>query len=390
MADHALLSASSSHRWLVCGPSARLEEPYPDVETEYTKEGTLAHKLAEFKTRFKLGWISDTCLAREMEIIKADPLYSDEMLEYAEAYAGHISATLEDMERSDGDVFIELEHKVDYSMYAPGGFGTCDCLMIGDSKLVVIDLKYGKRRIEAEGNTQMRLYALGADCGEGTSYFYDNIEMIIFQPRIEDGISISRVTRSALCAWGQEYVIPRAENAFRGCGEFAPSEQACYYCKARHECRARAKQYVDMFDDTPDPALLSLDEVGDYLQRSQGFARWLGDLETLATKSLIEGSPVQGWKLVEGRSNRKITKPDEAAAILAKEGLSETQIFDYSIKGITALEKLVGKKKFAVLLADCIEKPAGGPKLVPSADPRDEYRPDAALLDMFNIEVEEN
>lgn len=84
MANHALLSASSSHRWLNCPPSARLCESYDDKGSDFAAEGTDAHALCEFKLRTALG------------IEAKDPTedltwYNSEMEECANGYHAAIS-----------------------------------------------------------------------------------------------------------------------------------------------------------------------------------------------------------------------------------------------------------------------------------------------------------
>ena len=149
---HAVLSASASKRWLSCPPSAKLNAELPDTTSEYAREGTCAHELAEYKVNKLLGIAVD------------DPrenldFYDSEMEDCTDSYVQYIS---EQMSQYATPV-VMVEQRLDFSKYVPGGFGTGDCIIVADDVLTVIDFKYGKGvAVDSEGNPQMMLNALGA------------------------------------------------------------------------------------------------------------------------------------------------------------------------------------------------------------------------------------
>ncbi len=372
MADkqHALLSASGAHRWLNCTPSARLEENFENKQTVYTQEGTLAHELAELKLRKNYETMSTRKFNSELKKIKENELYKPEMDNHTDTYAEYIKQIM----YTSKAPCIFIEYKTDYSKYAKEGFGTTDCVIIEGNTLHVIDFKYGQGvAVSAENNPQMMLYALGIY--EANSIIYDikNVVLAIIQPRL-DSISEWNISIEDLIKWGNEVVVPKAEDAFAGIGDFIPGEY-CRFCKAKGECRARAEANLQAIEirKTVDKNLLANDEIGVILKQCTDVEDWLKDLRDTALNKILNGEKIEGWKAVEGRSNRVITNIDEAFELLKKAGFDEAVLYERKPLSLTELEKLVGKKKFAELLADYIEKPKGKPALVDSSDKRPDF-----------------
>lgn len=164
MAKHALLSASGAHRWLLCTPSAQLEQKFPASTSAYAEEGTVAHALAELTTRYFLGELDEVAYENQIKSeFEPNSYYNAEMRECAVAYAKFVTGRLAEAKKTCPDAMIILETRLDFSKYVPGGFGTGDCVIIAEPILDVIDFKYGKgHRVEAEDNPQMQLYGLGA------------------------------------------------------------------------------------------------------------------------------------------------------------------------------------------------------------------------------------
>lgn len=368
--QHALLSASGAHRWLNCTPSARLEENFENKQTVYTQEGTLAHELAELKLRKNYETMSTRKFNSELKKIKENELYKPEMDNHTDIYAEYIKQIM----YTSKAPCIFIEYKTDYSKYAKEGFGTTDCVIIEGNTLHVIDFKYGQGvAVSAENNPQMMLYALGIY--EANSIIYDikNVVLAIIQPRL-DSISEWNISIEDLIKWGNEVVIPKAEDAFAGIGDFIPGEH-CRFCKAKGECRARAEANLQAIEirKTVDKNLLANDEIGVILKQCTDVEDWLKDLRETALNKILNGEKIEGWRAVEGRSNRVITNIDEAFELLKKDGFDETVLYERKPLSLTELEKLVGKKKFAELLADYIEKPKGKPALVDSSDKRPDF-----------------
>lgn len=382
---HALLSASSAHRWLNCTPSARLEEHEPDVTSEAAEEGTEAHTLAELYARREVGHITQGQFRyRRDKFIEGAKYYTEEMDEACKAYGELIKSKVQ-----GGDVSIVLfEHQVDYSNVAQDGFGTSDAIIIDQGELTIIDFKYGKGvLVDAEDNAQLRLYALGALAELGFLYDIERVNMAIFQPRRQDTPSEASMLASELKAWGDEYVKPRAEKAYQGTGDFAVSEDNCRFCKVRGKCPAQAEHYIALFEDNKELDTLSPQELGALLEKAQGLKQWLTELEERATEALYSGEDVTGFKLVEGRSSRRYTDEDAIIAVLMEQ--DDLELDDYiesKLVGISKLEKTLGKKRVGDLLSAYIEKPQGKPTLAHSKDKREAIQPQAQIIKMFNEE----
>lgn len=356
---HAVLSASASHRWLMCTPSARLEKNFEDITSPYAEEGTKAHALAEKTlTGFLKNGKSRVEYPENVEMQEACQRYVDICIEKING-ARQISK----------DSQIKVEQRLDFSSWVPEGFGTGDMVIISDEFLEIIDLKYGKGvPVSAINNSQMRLYALGMFDAYGYLYGADEVRMTIVQPRL-DSISTETISVKDLLAWGEE-VKEKAKIAFAGKGEFCAGAH-CRFCKARHTCRAHADyELKNIKEDLQAPELEDF-EISDILLRAKGIKTWLDGLEAYALGKALDGYDWPGMKLVEGRSNRKITDDSKAVHILVEAGYNPDDIYKpQALRSITDLEKLCGKKTFSELLSGVIEKPPGKPTLVSEKDKR--------------------
>ena len=360
MTKHALLTASGSKRWLSCTPSARLEATFAEKETAAAAEGTAAHALAEYKVKRALRYFCKRPVSE----------YEDEAMDQAtDDYAAFILEQMAEMRKAGADPTVMIETRLDFSDWVPDGFGTGDCIIIGGDTLHIVDLKYGAGvLVEAEGNSQMRLYALGALQQFGCLYDIKKVLMTIFQPR-RDNISTAAMTVKELMEWAERYVKPRAKMAFAGEGDFLPGDW-CMFCKAADKCRARAEANLRMAkEEFGLPPLLTDDEVEDLLPRLQELVKWANDLLAYALDAAVNhGKQWEGFKLVEGRSIRRYT--DEEAVAKAAEENGYRDIYRKSLINLTDMERLMGKKKFQEVLGAYIMKPPGKPTLVPVSDKR--------------------
>ena len=357
---HALLSASASPRWLKCPPSVRLCQNYEDRSSNYAIEGTAAHLLCEYKLKKALGM--------EAKDPTADlSYYNEEMESCANDYAAYIMELVEAAKQTCTDPVVLIEQKLDYSRFAEGGFGTGDALVISDKVLHIIDYKHGQGvLVEAEKNPQMMLYAIGAleifDC----LFDIETVSMTIFQPR-RDNISTYTMTKEDLYLWAERELKPIAELAYAGGGEFLCGEW-CQFCKAKHECRARAEHNMELARyDFKLPPLLEDHEVEEILGKIDALIAWANDIKDYALKAALSGKEWRGWKLVAGRSTRKYIDEDAVAKAVLAAGYDP---YEQRLKGITAMEKTLGKARFAELLSGLVEKPPGKPTLVPVDDQR--------------------
>ncbi len=376
---HAVLSASGSNKWLVCPSSARLEEQFEEKTSDYMEEGTLAHEIAEFKVRnYFFEHMAKRSYNSQLKKFEKRKYYNSEMLTYTDTYLEYIK---ELALQKQVVPFVTVEHTLDYSEYVPEGFGTADCLMISKDTLNIIDFKYGKGvAVSAENNSQMMLYALGAF--EQFKYIFDirKIKMSIVQPRL-DNISESKITVEELTKWGIEVVKPKAEQAWRGGdGEFAQGEH-CRFCRAKGRCEFRTTENIKKYEQAKSVALLSNEALGKVLLEVEGIPEWVKDLKEEALKQILQGNIVEGWKAVEGKSNRKIEDVDNAFEILEANGIEEAILYEKKPLSLSELEKVVGKKKLTELIGDHIKKPKGAPTLAKLNDKRKDYKESSAIED---------
>lgn len=372
MGRHALLSASSSKRWLNCTPSARLEEQFGRENAgPYAEEGTAAHALAEHKVK--------KCLRKRSKRPVSD-YQCDEMEECTDGYASYVMEQVELAKQDCKDPVVLIEQRLDYSAYVPEGFGTGDLLIVADKTLTVIDLKYGKGvAVDAEWNPQMMLYGLGALELFDAIYDIETVRMTIYQPRLES-VSTWEISVPDLMEWVETELKPKAQLAIRGEGEFHCGSW-CRFCKAKNTCRARAEEYLRLAQmEFKPPALLSDEEIAEVLKVADELAKWSADVYAFATdEAITHGKKWTGFKLVEGRSNRKYTDEEEVAE--AAKAAGYTDIYKKSLVGITEMEKLMGKKKFAEVLGKLVYKPQGKITLVTESDKRQEIQTATAEAD---------
>ena len=373
---HAEITASGSHRWIACPPSVQLEKQFPDTTSEAAREGTLAHEICEIKARVKFfqksdtGYMAKNVATRELNKLRKDPLFDDEMEGHADDYVQELDLLALGFDTRPN---IYLETRLDLSDWIPDGFGTADCIMVTDDRLLIADFKYGKGvRVEAENNTQMQLYALGAWKKFSLIYDIRRITMVIIQPRLSVNPSVWDTSTEELLGFGQ-YAKQRAQMAAAGEGEFNPGEEQCRFCRARQQCRARADYNIRMaFSGVVGqlPPLISNAEVGEYLEKGEDVARWLKDLQDYALSACLAGDEIPGYKAVEDRGSRDWTDQDAAFKALQASGVPETMMYERKALTLAALEKVVGKKAFADAVGEYVEKKPGKPALVKASDKR--------------------
>lgn len=357
--DHALLSASSSHRWLHCNPSARLEREFADRETTAAAEGTAAHALAEHKLKRRLK------LRSERPVSVYD---TEEMETCTDDYADFVMEQVTKERRRDPDTQVFIEQRLDFSCYVPEGFGTGDCLIVSKGRLHIIDLKYGMGLlVDSEENPQMKLYALAALTQYEEQYQIKKVKLTIFQPRREN-VSTWETSVAKLKKWATKDLVPKAQRAFKGEGEYCPGEW-CIFCKAAVKCRARAEDKLRLAQsEFKMPPLLTDAEIEDVLAKLPDIKKWADEIQEYALAKALAGKEWAGFKLVEGRSVRKFT--DERAVVKAANAAGYHDIYKQTLISLTEMEKLMGKAEFSKVLGALVTKPQGKPTLVPDTDKR--------------------
>ena len=371
---HALLSPSSSHRWMHCTPSARLEENLPESTSSAAEEGTVAHELAEYALDMYLKG-EYLPLLDELPTpkhIAENKYYSSEMDKYVTDYICYVCDLYETQEGAE----MHIERKFDLTSYVPECFGSCDCDIVGEKVLNIIDLKYGKGvPVDAKDNSQLMMYALGVlrTLSPKRQAEIETVRMHIAQVRLGN-YSVFEMAARDLTHWGIHVLRPTAEKAWAGQGETKVGSH-CKFCKFKAQCRAQKEALVNEFETHGETKALTLDEIGDILSKSDMFTDWLASVKTFAMQAATRGEKVKGWKLVEGRSVRAINDTETAIERLKAIGFSTEDITNSKLKGIGDLERLVGKKPLAATLDGLIVKPQGLPTLAPESDKREALSP---------------
>lgn len=375
--QHALLSASTAHRWLYCTPSARLEQEEGTEECSvYAEEGTAAHALAEIKLSYTFGKIGPLAYQEALDDWHNTPdyekYYSQEFEEFVDDYVSFVVSQTDGLEH----FHIYFEVKVNFSNFVPQGFGTSDVIIVTDDMVHVIDLKFGQGvPVSAINNPQLRLYGLGALNLFPNS---ERVKMTINQPRLAS-CDTEELSKKELLDWAINVVMPRAEEAIKGEGKLQASEKACKFCKVRAKCKARADQQLELarkefeVDDLKANLAQNMNEeqIAEILDIAPAFIDWFKDVQAYALGQLVQGRHIPGYKLVEGRSIRQITDENKAIDILVDAGFKKEDLMSKpELLGISALEKVVGKKNLAELLKDYIVKPSGKLTLAPESDRR--------------------
>lgn len=385
---HALLGPSKAHQWLSCPPSIRLEESLglPDKDSAYTREGTLAHRLGELLLRRE--W-EGAEITQTLEEVRQDPAWSHAMEEHITGYAGFAAQRMAEARNRCPDPRLFIEQEVHFEAYVPQGFGTTDALILSDGLMEVIDLKYGAGvPVSAVDNPQMKLYALGCCLALGWAYDLPEIRMTIYQPRL-DSISSDTITRKDLLAWAERELKPKAAQAWAGTGDYHPGVDTCRWCRAAPICRARAEYQQELAAyDFAGPPTLSNEEVARVLSRLPDLLRWAKQVDEYALDAALNhGETFPGFKLVEGKSNRKYADPAAIAAALLADGCAREDIYKpRELLGLTAMEKKLGRKRLNRLAGQYIIKPPGAPTLVPESDKRPIYTPAAQAANDFTEE----
>ena len=388
---HAVLSASSAKQWIHCPPSARLREQFPEETSAAAEEGTLAHQFCELKLRklFLEPGMPEKDYKAGLNKLRKGKHFSTEMERYTDEYRDYVQQIAYQYPSAP---YITVEKRVDYSYIAPEGFGTADCIVMYGTELHVVDFKYGKGIVvEAEGNCQMALYALGALQAYGLIFPIDTVHFHIVQPRVKNFSQWTTSVRN-LNAWAETVVRPAAQKAYEGGGEFQQGKWCddCFCCAAG-TCRARADANAPVLQAQVDPAtgkmkeeaLLTNEEIGKLLPLLMMAEPWIKKVKKAALAKLLAGEAVPGWKLVEVRSNRSLTDPKAAYGALIKAGYKKAMFYEQVPVPLTEAEKLITKEEYQSILAPFIVKPKGAPALALEGDKRPDYVKDSTPEEDF-------
>ena len=372
---HARFSPSAAGRRLNCPPSLVLEEQFQDEESEYAAEGSAGHALAEHLVKKHL---------KKRSKRPTSAYYTDELIEAVEEYVAFVISEIEEARRNSDDPVFSVEQRVDASDYVDECFGTADMVIVTDKVVHIIDLKLGKGvPVYAEQNPQLMIYGLGILSMAEMLYDVETVRLTIFQPRLNN-VSTWDISPDAIKTWGEEVLKPRGAMALMGAGEFKAGSW-CRFCKARNQCRARAEEFLALAKmEFQEPALLSDDEIAEILKVADELAKWAGDVYAFAQeKAIIHGKEWTGFKLVEGRSNRKYTSEEEVAETATAAGY--TDIYKRSLVTITEMERIMGKQDFNRILGHLVYKPQGKVTLVLDSDKREAINKTTAAAEFTEV-----
>ena len=358
----------------------------PEKDTAYTREGTIAHAMAEsFLLRLlEIGaeqfpeaddFIPNKTVMDELlKACKTEGLNWKEMAETVyEHYCRPVYEAFLGAKLQDPDAELLIEARLKLQEFIPEGFGSSDAVLIYGDTLEVFDLKYGKGvKVEAENNAQMMCYALGAYCGPGEFYDIRNVRMTILQPRLRHE-SCWSMSADELIRWAANILKPAARLAFNGEGEQIPGEH-CRFCKVAAKCKTLAAYTLNATKQQTEPSLMTLEEIAALLPHFATIKSWISSVEEYALEAALEGDTIPGYKVVEGRSVRKISDTTQAISRLEQQGfMPESYLKPAELKTITDLERMLTKKGFNAILGDLVIKPEGKPTLVEESDPRQSY-----------------
>ena len=406
---HAILGASSAKRWLTCTPSARLGERltsrFGSESSPYAQEGTKAHALAEIKVRkafYAADGMTTTVYSRMSEeerdaytginAFRYDALRAElgdipaDMEHATDAYCDVVMEKYLSAKDQDASTRLLLEQRLDYSRWVPSGFGTGDCVIVSDSLLEIADLKYGLGiPVDAVDNPQLRLYGLGAIAKFGQLYDFPAVRMTIIQPRLES-VSEETLGRVELLDWAEAEVREKAQQAWKGIGDFVPGDH-CRFCPAKAVCSARVAEALKLFRyGFETPGLIPDEQIPGILETLDVAEAWIKDFRAYAEKQALNGQKFPGWKLVRGKKpNRRWADPEEVRAQLLRAGYAPGQIETTSLKPVGEIEKTIGAKAFRALVGGLVAQGEGRLTLVPESDKRLEYASaDAAFADLIS------
>jgi hypothetical protein len=378
---HALLGASSSHKWLNCTPSAKMEDALVEVTSSYAEEGTTAHEYAELLIQKALNAERPAVLLEGIAKIKASKWYNSEFEAYVQDYVDYALNLMTQAKNVDPNALCLTEKKLCFDWFVPEGFGTGDLTIYANRRAVILDLKFGKGvRVDATDNPQLKLYALGFLQEYYNVLEVDSFTLIIFQPRLEHE-SVFEISTAELVKWGQEEVIPKSREAMEGTGETRIGEW-CRFCKAKHRCNAMIKEF-DVLEDIAkkNPNTTDMNVINRVIQTGEHVATFISHVRGIALSMALAGNPPDGFKAVAGVAKRAFKDDEEVAELLEEAGFKEQDIYKRKLIPLTKVEKLVGKPTFAECFEPFVVRKVSSPSLVPVSDKR------AALTNKDDFEI---
>lgn len=331
----------------------------------YAREGTQFHTLSELTARYLLldGDAVEYNRDRLDWMLETEDDWVEDQLSYLDDFIQFLKDCLAEEEGAQ----LHLEVRVDTGL--PGCWGTADAIIVYRNRLRVIDIKYGAgHRVSAIGNSQARLYGIGAlNTVVDDPSRIDTVTNTIWQPRM-DNISEETLTRRDLLKWRDE-VKPLAALALSEDSPFNPTEDACRWCPIAGECAPRMQHMLNQ--DYGDPNIMTGAEMADAFSRVSGLKKWISDIEDASLKRAYEDAgSVPGFKVVQSGGRRTLTDKDKAIEALVQAGYRLSEVSNRTIVPFGQLDKLVGADKLQEVLDNLLVKSEGRLSLAPDSDPR--------------------
>jgi len=368
---HARLSPSSSARWLSCTASVEASESYENKGNSASIWGTNVHYLGE---QLLIG--NDVEVGQEHTEQGVKFTVDEEMLRVAEEYADYVNSFI------DNESVTLIEEQFDLGFISPNQFGTSDATVLNGTHLHVMDLKTGHGIVMAEHNTQLMLYALGALHELEDIYDIETVTLHIVQTRAGHidtwELDVKTLKLFEMIAKAQ------AEAIINGDTEFTPSEKACKWCNHAVNCEAlkahveaTVKGAFENLEDIDGQAdLIDTNHIKKILDNKELITRFIKAVEARSLELMQEGTVIDGYKLVESKTNRK-WEDEEAVAKYLNRKIPADKLWSKKLIPMTQILKLRPKDK---KLQEMLIKPEGQPTVAPLSDKR---KPIGAVADEF-------
>lgn len=406
--QHALLAPSGFKALMLCPGKPAMERGRPDEASSYADEGTAAHFLAAWCleqgeqapqslgrqiivsdafTGFAPGIVAGVELSSEVRAFTVDPDMAEAVQVYIDTVRDYVG---------DGQLHVEQSLPIDHITGEPDAEGTGDTVIVRGDELIVGDLKFGRGvEVSVDGNEQLKMYALGALRKFDLVGDIRRVRAFISQPRITHSPSEVVWTVEELQAWAELQARPAAQLAMRiynGEADMhrAAHEDACRFCLAKGDCptlasavqTALGREFTDLTtadaierDAIVETSVATADAAGELGARMDAVPLvelWCKAIRARVEKHLLDGKPIEGYKLVQGkRGNRAWSDATVAETAMKKMRLKKEQMYEFSLISPTTAEKVLKPtpKRWAKVQA-LITQPDGKPSVAPLSDKR--------------------
>ena len=383
IALHSRYGPSKAAQWMACPGSIAATAGIDDESTKYADEGTAAHELATWSrvegkpAAAFVGRVISVESGRTFEV-------DDEMAAFVQQYLDTIDAMAVGME-------LMVEQRVEHGAWIgmPGHKGTADTIAysLGTGELQVHDFKYGRGvRVEAEGNEQMLLYALGAMYELEMVGDFETVRMVIHQPRL-DHVGEWVQTREQMNAHVWRFRSGVAATLEPDAPRI-PGEKQCRFCAAKAVCPeyrdevaefttgqpapATPEEFAELTPDT-DPSLVEDEWLAVCMSKVELIESWCKAVRGETERRMLAGKTIRGFKLVQGRRGaRRWSDAAQAEEALRAMRVPHDRMYDYSLISPTTAEKLakegvIGPRQWPKL-GPLITRPEGGISVAPESD----------------------